>query len=194
MKKKFLIGATVLAMFLSVSLLIFSVYSAVSQTLAVKNTISFAGGDEGLNFRITGEVTGAKRVGSDDNNPEISTVWDYDYDDMSGSPFYEWNVGNITFVTEDKNKDDIAILYTFEISNLSTYTDINASILGPNNIPEGLIKTTYAYTGSEPVEGASVIVPKTEKGIIKLKLSLERIEDFSCNADINFEIKMEKAN
>ena len=189
MKKRFLVGATVLALILSVSLLLFSVYAAVNQTLSVRNTISFAGGAEGLKFTIDGRVTGARRAGSNESEDDISTFWEYDYDRDGILPPHEWEIGDIVFDSDDKELEDIHITYTFVINNLSSYTYINARIEGPENIEEGLIKTTYAYEQDSSVqEGTQLNISRTKPGILQLKLTLEQIEDYSCKAEIKFNI------
>ncbi len=189
MKKRFLIGGTVVALLLSISLLLFSVYAAVTQNISVRNRIMFSGSTaEGFKFTLEGKVTGT----TNDLDPKLRTTWDFDYETSSSDPA-PWNIDEIVFDSEGKTIQEINITYTFTIENKCTGSNntIRAQIIGPDQIDAGLIKTTYGYLQfGEQSEGTEVIIPKNQVGILQLKLTLAQLEDYSCNAPINFSISV----
>lgn len=185
MKKKFLIGATILAMVLSFTVLGISVYAVVNQSVAVKNTISFAGKTNNLHFIIDGRITGTKN----DSDPKLGTRWEYDYETM-GLVGHEWNVGSIEFASEGLTVEEINITYTFQIQNLSSYP-MEAKFNGPGELVAGLNKNYYVYKlGMEQTEASQIQINRNETATMVLKLTLDNIKDFSCNENINFAIEV----
>lgn len=183
MRKKFLIGATILAIVLSFTVLGISVYAVVNQSVAVKNTISFAGKTNNLHFIIDGRITGTKN----DSDPKLGTRWEYDYETM-GLVGHEWNVGSIEFASEGLTVQEINITYTFQIENLSSYPMI-AAFNGPGDLVDGLNKNYYVYKlGMEQTEASQIQINRNETATMVLKLTLDNIKDFSCNENINFAI------
>ena len=185
MKKRFLIGATILAIILSFAILGVSIYAVVNQSIAVKNTISFAGKTNNLNFIIDGRITGTKN----DLDPKLGTRWEYDYETM-GLSGYEWNVGNIEFASEGLSVDEINITYTFQIQNLSSYPML-AAFNGPGELVDGLNKNFYvAKAGVPQSEGTQIQINRNEKGTLILKLTIESKQDFNCNQSVDFAIEV----
>lgn len=185
MKKKFLISATILAIILSFTILGVSVYAVINQSIAVKNTISFAGKTNNLHFIIDGRITGTK----DDSNPKLGTRWEYDYETM-GIVGHEWNVGSIEFASEGLTVEQINITYTFQIENLSSYPMI-AAFNGPGDLVAGLNKNFYINKpGMAQTEASQIQINRNETGTLILKLTIDSLENFSCNENINFAIEV----
>lgn len=191
MKKRFLISTTILALILSLSILFVSVYAAVNQSISVNNVISFKGNTRNLKFEIDGVVTGT----TNDEASILQKHWEYDYD-KQGITNEQWNVGNITFATEGKTIDQINITYSFTIKNLSKEDKIIVCFDGPGELIAGLNKNYYKADLIDGVETTPVSINNNENVtidgensvVLKLILTLERIEDFNCNEEINFSL------
>lgn len=183
MKKRFFVCATIIALLLSFTVLAVSVYAAVNQNIFVNNTISFAGKTNNLKFLISGQVTGTTNDSSSDHTME----WDYDYETM-GIVGYEWNLGELQFDAEGKTVEQINITYTFTITNNSSYS-MTAEFSGPEINNQGLIKKylvskeDYAET-----EASKIQINRNQTAVLKLVLSLDHLEDFTCNEQVNFSI------
>ncbi|MCI7003508.1 MAG: hypothetical protein MR904_04105 [Clostridia bacterium] len=197
MKKRFWVYTTILALILTFSVLFVSVYAALSQNISIKNTISFAGTDEVVKFSVDAKVTGTK------NDEILKTSWKYDYDDLDCPNTFDWDIGNIEFASEGKTIDQINITYTFVVTNQSS-CPILAEFDGPNKhyeggdegeIIEGLIGTHYvSLTDSRGVEkkaetkGKYIELDLNDVATLKFVLTLKRIDNYSCNENIDFKI------
>lgn len=198
MKKRFWIGATVLSILLTFSILFASVYAALSQNIGIKNTISFAGVDEILKFTVDGQITGTKN----DSEENHQVHWEYDYELFTPSNF-DWQVGNLEFENEGKTVDQVHITYTFVIKNQSSCAII-AEFEGPNKhladgeegeIVAGLIGTHYVSLKDKDNnektperKGKSIKLGLNETATLKFKLTIKQMEDYTCNEEIDFAI------
>ena len=183
MKKRFFVCATIMALLLSFTVLAVSVYAAVNQNIFVNNTISFAGKTNNLKFLISGQVTGTTNDSSSDHTME----WDYDYEKM-GIVGYEWNLGELQFDAEGKTVEQINITYTFTITNNSSYS-MTAEFSGPEINNQGLKKKyLVSKEGYAETEASQIQINRNQTAVLKLVLSLDHLEGFSCNEQVNFSI------
>ena len=192
MKKHLLIGTTVVAMILSLGLLFFSVYAAVSQSFSINNRIHFTG-SQNVKFVLRGQITGT----TDDSNPALTfknpttneDFWLYDKDDDNhNSTSASWEIPDLTIKSEGLSLEQVHLTYTFTIQNQGEAAII-ASIDGPGDLASGLIKNTYVQTSaSAEVAGTSVQIPIASTATIKIKLTLESLDGFSGQEYIAFSI------
>lgn len=184
MKKRFLIGTSIMAIVLSLGLLFYGVYSVFMPGFLVNNTISFEG-SKNVKFSIYGEITGTK----DRYSPNLKHLWEYDYENSATNEDY-WDVGSIEFDSEYKSIEDIHITYTFLITNLSESV-INAEFSGPDGVTEPLKVTQSVKEGEGAFkEGSSVNVAAYGTATMTLKLTLTQIEDIHVNQLVSFSINL----
>ncbi len=189
MKKRYLIGATVIALILSISAFFVSVYAAVKQTISVSNQITFAGNQNAKSFLVKGQISGT----INDSNPNLRMEWEYDYENQIGLDGFNWNLGDLQFDSSSGNLNEIGITYTFTISNQNDKT-IMAEFVGPNDLPSGLNKTFYAYNQeSSPVEGSNITFGSYETVVLELKLTISDLDYYCKQAPVNFSINIDVA-
>lgn len=197
MKKRFVIGTTIIAIVLSFGLLFYSVYAALSQSFSINNQIHFAG-SQNIKFVLNGQVTGT--TNDMDSRLKLSVNdeegWLYDYDDPDhDDPILDWTLPDITIKSEGLTLDQIHLTYTFTIENQGD-CDITAAFDGPGDLATGLIKNTYVQVGdgAETIGSSVQIPPLGTIATLKLKLTLASLEGFSGQELINFSILINAVN
>lgn len=161
MKKRFLIGATLIALFLSVSLLTVSVLAAMGQVFGVNNRIIFFGVDQYVHCIVDAEISGTTK----DGDPSLRFEWEYNYADSDkDSPRLDWGIGDLEFNQKGVAPGQEQILYKFTVRNLSSDTKIRTYIEDPILDSEVLMFSIEGAVGSE-----KEIMPNTS-AIVYLKL------------------------
>lgn len=198
MKKRFLVGTTILAIVLSFGLLFYGVYAALTQSFSINNKIYFAGSTN-ISFELRGQLTGTTNDLDDrlklKNDATGEDFWLYDYDDETrDNPNFEWELPDVTMKSEELTLDQINLTYTFTIANRSECA-ISAVFDGPGALASGLIASKYVQVG-DGVEtvGDSVQIPQATTATLRLKLTLASLEGFSGQELVNFSIIINAVN
>lgn len=185
MKKRLVIGATLVALMLSASLFAISVFAAVSQTFGVNNRIIFVGSDL-IEFTLAAEITGTTKDGDD----SLKTTWNYSTDSDDNEDTKDWNIEeSLVFDEEDKVLDPnasnrVSITYTFNIA-LSANSDkrVRAYISPASYDAASLIMNITGAVGSE------ITIEKGSSATLKLEVipTIRFSEAKACNFSLVLE-------
>lgn len=178
MKRGIIIGSTVIAMILSISLFVFGAFAAFNQTFKITNSIRFEGSGQKIVFTLDGSITGT----TNDDDPKLKYNWTYDYDYTEENAAV-WNVGDIAFRTNGRKIAEIEIEYKFVIQNLGS-SKILAYITGWESIDtEYLTPTIVGVAGNEVL----IDIGETKEVSLKIKPA---VEDFDTSHPCNFTVML----
>lgn len=186
MRKKLVVGASLIALVLSVSLFAISVFAAVGQTFGVNNTIKFLGSPESLAFDLNAVVTGTTK----DGDASLAHSWSYDYEKDSVTSQI-WNVpGNLVFFEEDKELggakgNRVEIVYTFNITNKSK-NEQRIKVY----IDELTIDTSVLTADVTGAVGSEVLIASGQTGIVSVALVPTVRFTISKTCDFNLKIEL----
>lgn len=181
MKKKVVIGATLIALALSVSLLTVSVLAAMGQVFGVNNKIVFLGIDEYIHCIIEATITGTTKDGSSN----LKHTWEYDYSDPNKDDAQQqWNIAE----TLEFNQNGVApgsekIVYSFKVENKSDKTKIRVYISDPTLDDEVLKYEVDGGVGSEKEIAPNGTATVTLKLMPKGEFSGARACDFVIHVE-----------
>lgn len=169
MKKRMVIGASLVALILSIGLFTISIFAAVGQSFGVNNKIKFDGIDDAISFDMSAIITGT----IDEGDERLEKIWRYNPEN-GHNPTMEWNIaGDLIF--DEKNKsleptanNRIAINYSFTVTNNSeTEKRIRLSI---NNLSADINALETRVLNSYGQEVTEVIIAKDQTDTIILKV------------------------
>lgn len=185
MRKRLVVGASLIALVLSVSLFAISVFAAVGQTFGVNNTIKFLGSPESLAFDLNAVVTGTTK----DGDASLAHTWSYDYEKDSVTSQI-WNVpGNLVFFEEDKELggakgNRVEIVYTFNITNKSKNEQRIRVYIDELTIDTSVL--TADVTGAV---GSEVLIASGQTGVVSV--ALVPTVRFTVSKTCDFDLKIE---
>ena len=182
MKKRVLIGSTIIALVLSVSLLTVSVLAAMGQVFGVNNKIVFLGVEQYVHCIINAEITGTTRDGA----PELEYTWEYNYaDSEKDAPRCDWGIGELVFNQKGVAPGEERISYTFTVQNLSDNTRIRVYIEDPT-IDEDVLK--YEIDGGV---GQEKEIPIGQTAIVSAHV-MPKNGEFSGARECNIMVRVEQ--
>ena len=184
MKKRLFFGTSIIAIIISVSILIFSVYAVVSQEFLISNIISFTGGEANVKFSLDAQILGATKK-------DLHDEWDYEYENIIDEKDHtkNWGVGDIQFDSSDPQ--NMHITYIFSFVNTSDEFDLTITFTQSAVLHDNLEAHSYVNVdNTQDNEGTVMVLPKTKSGVIYYKLTIKnKNESVESNVKINLDIK-----
>ena len=169
-KKILIIGASFVALMLSVALFAISVIAAVGQEFGVNNKITFTGTAGYLAFELDAKITGVV------NEENYKFEWDYDYSNPEKNEESKaWNIGALQF--QEENVSEWVITYEFTIINKSDRRILIAYIEEPE-IDENVLSCEIE-SNDENLQG----IAKDGKLTLTLKLKAKSYFKEAKNCD-----------
>lgn len=182
MKRKIIVGSTLVALALTLTLFAVSVFAAVSQVFGVNNIITFVGSGEYLVFDLEARITGTTKTG--EQEPTFS--WNYDYS-KTDSHQNAWNINEpLIFNQEGVTPGEEYIIYSFSVTNYSVGDKKIQMYIEEPDIDLSVLK--YEITGRV---ASPIVIDRNQTGTAMLKL-MPTNGYFNGARDCNFKIIIEQ--
>ncbi len=187
MRRKVLIGSSILGISLTLIMLVIGVYAAMNNTVGILNTIKFSCSGVNVAFKIEGQITGTDNDGASylTMNP-----WNYEFE-RDGNRVGKWEISkplNFYHMVGDESVDPIC--YTFTILNKSVNTLYPEKVV-PLKISIDYVDVDTAYITYTVVGNHAVIQPN-ETSTIEVRLLPKSINNKFGAKACKFTIKIDE--
>lgn len=188
MKKKMVIGASLVALILSVSLFAISVLAAVAQSFGINNKIEFDGIDDAIAFDMDAVITGT----IDDGDERLSNTWHYNAE-LSNDTSLGWDIkGDLVFDEKDKTlevgaSNRVAINYSFTVTNNSETGKRIKLYFNNISVDINVLDTKVLNSSGQEVTEVIVGVDQTETIILTVMPIIRFNGAQACNFSLKFE-------